>query len=200
MAVTIGRADTITFRDVNDVVSVSTTGTRFIAYPSGVSLLAFGALFAPTGGTFAGSTVPNLTISATSVFPTFQYSDVFSDPSGASVSDVFGMSDTPNSPGTFLLSPVKPFPAPLALFFEADIDASPIPCKFATYGCQGAENGTLQTIGTVTWDLRTGGTVVDTIQFQVTEVPEPPFRLMLALILVFGVVGVRRFTSANWRR
>lgn len=198
LAVTIARAETITFRDVNDVVSVSTTGTRFIAYPSGVGLLAFGALFAPTGGAFASSTIPNLTILGTSVFPTFQYSDVFSDPTGKSVSDVFGMSDAPNSPSTFILSPLKPFPAPLVLFFEADIDASPIPCRFATYGCQGPANGTIQTIGTVTWDLRTGSTVVDTIRFQVAEVPEPSLRLMLALLLVFGAAGVSRL-AANQR-
>jgi hypothetical protein len=184
------RADTITFDDVNGVVSISTTGTAFAVYESTgvVDSDNIVGIFGPTGATFQSSTLPTYPISATLGFPDLQYADVISNPSGSRVSDIVALSTDPNSPSTFSLSPSTPFPAPLALFFRS---GNPIPstlCTDAPHGCNATYNGTVQTAGTITWELPTGATFVDTIQFQVTTTPEPSFQLMLVLVMLGGVV------------
>jgi hypothetical protein len=54
------------------------------------------------------------------------------------------------------------------------------------HGCNATYNGAVQTAGTITWELPTGATFVDTIQFQVTTTPEPSFQLMLVLVMLGG--------------
>jgi hypothetical protein len=196
----VARADIVTFEDVNGVVGISTTGTAFVVYESTgvVDSDNIVGIFAPAGGTFKSSTLPIYPISATLGFPDLQYADIISNPSGSRVSDILALSTDPNSPSTFPLSPLTPFPAPLALFFESGNPVPSVLCADAPHGCNATYNGMVQTAGTITWELPTGGTFVDTIRYQVISTPEPSsFQLMLVLVMLSGFL-VRK--AATLRR
>jgi hypothetical protein len=152
-------ADTLLFEDTGDTLSVVSTSSRISGGCNDVFEECNARISAPPGYRFAFSTF----------FDTFPRAGLgvgfnLAEPGGQFVSDSVW---TPTSePSTLLL-----------VGFASDIDgAPPILCSTDVYRCQVIEDGTVQTVGSVTWMPISGigAFITDSAQVQSdVDVPEP---------------------------
>jgi hypothetical protein len=175
------KADIFLFSDITDVVTITSSGTRLFDFcPGGPtcspSFLAGEYAFGYISGPAVDPGLPPEQVVDSSF--TLGVTIWIADSSGAFVSDRLATNN---------------FGDVVGLDFLSDADnsgTSPTLCADVG-GCQLIEDGTIQTIGTVTW---TDGTV-DTIQIQsdVNKVPEPSTILLL-------LTGIACIQTRLWNR
>jgi hypothetical protein len=184
------RADTFLFSDLTDGVTL-TASSRIIAGPCAAS---FGNVGQPieecNGQVGPPSLSPFATITQVTILGQDRsfFNNIRVNYSEASPSETI-LSDTVRvtSEGATFEGDFQ-----YLLAFESDINSSPVLCSVIG-GCDTAETGGIQTVGTVTWSDGT----VDTIQLQsdvneVPAVPEPSSMFLLISVLAFLSVSIHR--------
>jgi hypothetical protein len=168
-----GWADTITFQDLGDTLSVDTTSTRFGSQCNVGGENCSGFLEPPPGATIA-FLIPG----------TFFLDIAEPNTSPQIVSDELE---------TFI-----PTTGDFAfLFFSSDNDSTPLGFCVSPTGCQMTENGDLQLAEDLTW-AGPSGLTTDEIFFRsdVADVPEPSSMLLTFAILM--LFGVQFYKSGTW--
>jgi hypothetical protein len=154
---------TITFNDLTDTLSVSPSGSGSCE----VSRIAESCtvnLVAPSAGyTFGSTTLPFL----------YQIGE-----GNAKLSDSL----------VYLPNPLIGTPTSVKLTFLSDTELV-LPCLG---GCNVIEDGTAQTIGTITWTKANSPDIVQTINFQSDVTPEPASLMLFGSGLVIAGAFFRR--------
>jgi hypothetical protein len=163
-------ADTITFEDLGDTISVVTTSTRFLSVSCGIESCS-GTLVAPPGAILVPSGGVRI----------FNIAEPNFDPhTSPAISDILeeissGLGDTT---------------AIQVRFFSDSESASLGFCSGNSPCFQMTENGDLQSIDTIQWGGGSNGLTFDTVAFRsdVTESPEPSSIIeMFAVLAAFGI-------------
>jgi hypothetical protein len=170
-------ADTITFQDIGDVLSVDTTSARVHSSSCAINEIEICTvvLDAPPGATFAFTNEPT---------PVFAIAEPNTSPQVASDALSFNFIGPPEDATSVPLS------------FYSDSDSRPLGSCPGNYGsCLITENGGVQVAAIITW---TNG-AMDTINFRsdIDEIPEPSTLLLVFVSLAAFAIRLLNKTASS---